>query len=263
MSEDRKVELTDKIEQLSLPVRVYNAIKKRTNSNFWPIAIETVNDLLQLTTKHLLSFRGVGARQLYLTQCTLYKHGYFLKGDVGFIPKPEKEQVYEAIKTVLDTFSTLQESYDNFDYLRDRFSVYGLCKELLAEYISVTEGGCCSVDKASFIAMRLQQALNKGEHLPLTETYADYAARHPNDSAAQSLAKASPNKVCYWCPELLKDTRQAMLIIDEAPDLFNQCRSLLSRIVAVEAENKELRARIARNESAQPAASNKGNANEE
>ena len=92
---------------------------------------------------------------------------------------------------------------------KDRFELYGTIfnnsKEIMElffkRFFMYTEGWSCSADKARFTTRQILKAFETKEHLPLQETY---------DPNVHWQAKECAGEIAYWCPEKIKDTKEAI-----------------------------------------------------
>lgn len=109
-------------------------------------------------------------------------------------------------KTDEDLFMIYEKKFvpESFEVLEDIFT----------GYFKKVEGSACSADKGRFVAEKLIESTQKKETLSLIESYADYQASGGNIGSITEI-----NKVCYWCPKTIADTKEAL-------SLYNQLTSL-------------------------------------
>ena len=116
------------------------------------------------------------------------------------------EEIKKGIEAIFEAFCGDEEKYWyekqlllNHEEMMDTF---------FEAVISKIEGRCCCVDKAHFTRRRCIKAINDKEDYSLQETYRDYHNRG-GDLGGINLEEEG-DKICYWCPKIFKDTREAI-----------------------------------------------------
>ncbi len=93
--------------------------------------------------------------------------------------------------------------YNNL--FENRVSIF---KYILENYFHKIEGPLGCADKARYVARWVDKSLKDNRYYPLKETYRDYQNRGGNIGGITEL-----DEICYWCPESLDTTGQALQII--------------------------------------------------
>lgn len=91
---------------------------------------------------------------------------------------------------------------------------FNILKDIFTGYFRQVEGSSCSADKGRFVARKLVESVQKKETFNLKLTYADHQASGGKIGIITEL-----DELCYWCPETIADTKEAL-------NLYNRITSL-------------------------------------
>jgi|GEM_PF-3545402 len=121
-----------------------------------------------------------------------------------------KEIKKEDIEKVINALakSIPKRNYNNFEY--DFIDSTKIFKTFFSSYFSDIEGMACSVDKARYVANKIVKGLKEDKIIQLQQTYREY-----RDSGSSIGAIKELDKVAYWCPKTIKDTKEAMEIFSK------------------------------------------------
>ena len=121
-----------------------------------------------------------------------------------------KENIEDDLKKCIEA---LCNNFDDYEFYNNfLFNAEEIMNSLFRNYIELIEGSPCCNDKSGFIVKRIKQALKERRNIPLKYTYAEYRDSGGNLGGINE-TNTDLNTVCYWCPESIKDT-------DNAIDLF-------------------------------------------
>lgn len=131
--------------------------------------------------------------------------------------KDNKEVTEEGLKEVISAMfeafkpKTEAEEFQMWKHLFNE-NTKDVLEDIFIGYICFMEGSACSVDKSRSIVKRLIQSCEKGENIKLQYTYIEYREKGGNLGGLANRPDSELDHLCYWCPETIEDTRQAISI---------------------------------------------------
>lgn len=115
-----------------------------------------------------------------------------------------KDNLKEVIDNIFNSIDmSILELYRS--ELDSRINIFEL---FFDHYFRKMEGFPCSHDKSIYVSKKIEKYLNTGENENLKQTYREYQQNGGNIGSITEL-----DKICYWCPETIKDSEEATSII--------------------------------------------------
>ena len=122
-----------------------------------------------------------------------------------------EDSLKEALNAMFDVFKPKSEA-EEFQRWKDKFNenTEDILIDIFSGYFSFAEGSACSVDKARTTANRIIKAVKQGKNINLQYTYIEYRDNGGNLGGLSTRTEEELNRICYWCPRSIKDTREAI-----------------------------------------------------
>ena len=131
---------------------------------------------------------------------------------------PKKDNITEdglkeALNAMFDVFKPKSEA-EEFQRWKDKFNenTKDILKDIFSGYFSLVEGSACSVDKARTTSNRIIKSVKEGKNIQLQYTYIEYRDNGGDLGGLSTRTEEELNRICYWCPRSIKDTREAINI---------------------------------------------------
>ena len=103
-------------------------------------------------------------------------------------------------------FSALLSQTDIKEYHKNLLTSHvEILETLFDNYFRKFEGFSCSHDKSSFVVRMIMKSFDTGENYSLSET---------NDIEKYPQMKKYEGQVAYWCPNTIKDTDEAISLVE-------------------------------------------------
>lgn len=114
----------------------------------------------------------------------------------------------ENLKSIIKNIADLSDMPDLELYRNEFNSKESMFELFFDNYFRKVEGLVCSHDKSVYVSRKINKYLLTGENEILQQTYEEYQEKGGDIGGITDL-----DKICYWCPTTIKDSKEATSII--------------------------------------------------
>ena len=116
-------------------------------------------------------------------------------------------KIKESLEEVINNIAKIAEKdgYDKWWFYTQLINGDYILKTFFEEYFRKTEGSACCCDKANYVLGAIKIMIQQKKNVILQQTYREYQDNGGNIGSITEL-----DKICYWCPKTIKDSKEAI-----------------------------------------------------
>lgn len=119
----------------------------------------------------------------------------------------KENEIKESLEEVVNNIAKIAEKdgYDKWWFYTQLINGDYILKTFFEEYFRKTEGSACCCDKANYVLGAIKIMIQQKKNVILQQTYREYQDNGGNIGSITEL-----DKICYWCPKTIKDSKEAI-----------------------------------------------------